>query len=331
MKAYTYINTKTDIPYWEKTTHQTQKYGYGYETDTHFVHFYGKESFYIISVGLTVIEAKNCSYIEWLEKHFGAIEIQEMYHNVGETVEAIWRPSLFYWEDIQKCLKIDSNEQRSQEQALRILVEKLDEILLFIEPSIEGLKAHGHKIRELLILACTEIENQWRALLNRAGYLPQNGREFTTQDYVKILPVTYIDEYQVGLKHYNAFVPSKPFYGWDITKPTKSLIWYDCYNQTKHDRDRYFSSATLLRAIDAVAANIILYCTRFSPLILINDTNTLAGLINQLFEIKMIDSDRKSFYIPDLQFPPNIRSDCFVYDSYFEKHNKEWETKGFHL
>lgn len=331
MKAYTYINTKTEIPHWEKTTHQTLKYGYGYETNTHFVHFYGQESFYIISVGLTVIEAKNCSYAEWLEKRFGAIEIQEMNSKVGEAVEAIWRPSLYYWEDIQKCLNVDPNEQRSQEQALRILVEKLDEILLFVEPSSDGLKAYSHKIRELLILGCTEVENQWRALLNRASHLPLKGKEFTTQDYVKILPASYIDEYQVSLKNYHNFTPSKPFYAWDAAQPTKSIVWYNSYNQTKHDRDKHFSSATLSHAIDAVAANIILYCTRFSPLILINDTNTLSGLIKQIFEIKMIDANRRSFYIPELVFPNDIRTDCFVYDSHQAGHHQNWNTKEFRL
>jgi len=97
MKAYTYQNTKTNIPYFKETTHVSQKFDYGYETDTHFVHFYGKESFYIISVGLTVIEAKTpTTYLDWVEERFRAIEIEEMNIEVGHTVDSVWHPSLFF-------------------------------------------------------------------------------------------------------------------------------------------------------------------------------------------------------------------------------------------
>ena len=92
---------------------------------------------------------------------------------------------------------------------------------------------------------------------------------------------------------------------------------------------QYFSLAQLQFAIDAVAANIILYCTRFSPLLLINDTNTLSSIIKQIFDIQMIDANRKSFYIPELSFEPNTRKDCFVYDCYRAKHRKNWIVDKF--
>jgi hypothetical protein len=331
MVGYTYKNTKTNIPHWENNTHLSQKFGYGYETDTHFVHFYGKEPYYVISVGLTVIEGKNKTYLEWLDERFGAKDIEEIDIEIGHTIDGIWRPSLFYWNDIQTGINVDSNVQRSQEQALRILVDKLDEILLFIEPSEDGLRSFSHKIRDLLILSCTEVENQWRSLLNKANYRPINGRTFTTQDYVKLKPVTFLHEYEIGLRNYDSFKPSRPFADWDASNPTQSLTWYNAYNQTKHNRDQHFSSANLQAAIDAVAANIILYCTRFSPLILINDTNTLSSLIKQIFEINMVNSDRKSFYIPLLELPSDTRKDCFVYDCYRNNHNKSWIAKDLNI
>ena len=36
------------------------------------------------------------------------------------------------------------------------------EIFEYIEADINGLKFYIHKTRELLILACTEVENQWQ-------------------------------------------------------------------------------------------------------------------------------------------------------------------------
>ena len=58
MKAICYRNTSTLLPGWVNTVHVEEKFGYAYETESHFVHFYGKEPFYIISVGLTVTEKK---------------------------------------------------------------------------------------------------------------------------------------------------------------------------------------------------------------------------------------------------------------------------------
>jgi hypothetical protein len=331
MKAYTYKNTKTIIPNWETTTHLSQIYGYGYETDSHFVHFYGKKNFYIISVGLTVIESKNGTYLDWIDKRFGATDIEEMILAPGETIDSIWRPALYFFDDLKSGIKISEKEQRSQEQALRILIEKLDELLLFIEPSSDGLKAYSHKIRELLILACTEVENQWRSLLEKANWSPVNGRIFTTVDYVKILPVSHLIEYEIGLKNIDTFVPSKPFSSWTQSSPTQSLPWYDAYNKTKHNRDSNFQLSQFQYAIDAVAANIILYCTRFSPLLLLNDTHTLSGLIKQIFEIKMIDADRKTFYLPNLKFQADTRRDCFVFDSQKAGFQKSWNVNNLIL
>lgn len=325
MKTYTYRNTRTDIPNFETTTHETQVFGFGYETDTHFVHFYGQEPYYIISPGLTVIEGKSTSYRKWIEQRFGAIEVEEMSIEAGHTIDGVWRPSLYYWDDIQIALNTNAIEQRSQEQAIRILVEKLDEILLFVEPSENGLKAYSHKIRELLILACTETENQWKTLLNRANYHPSKEIIPTTNDYVKLREPAHLHEFQIGLRHYDGFSPSKPFAQWNNKYPTKSLPWYNAYNDTKHNRNHFFSSATLQATIDAVAANIILYCTRFSPLMLINDTSTLSGLIKQIFKITMIDADRKSFYIPLLKLPVTIRKDCFVYNCVKNRHVQPWK------
>ncbi len=328
MKGYTYKNTKTAIPNWESTTHLSQPYGYGYETESHFVHFYGQQNFYIISIGLTVIESKNCTYLEWLNKRFGAIDIEEMNLEIGNTIENIWRPSLYFYDDLKNGIKISEKDQRSQEQALRILIEKLDEILLFIEPSQDGLKSYSHKVRELLILACTEVENQWRSLLQKANYSPQNGRDFTTIDYVKLLSKTHIAEYEIGLKNFDSFVPSKPFANWTNTSPTQSLVWYDAYNKTKHDRAQNFPLSQFQFAIDAVAANIILYCTRFSPLLLLNDTHTLSGLIKQIFEIKLVNANRKTFYLPKLTFRLDTRKDCFVFDSKRAGFQESWTVNN---
>jgi len=331
MIAYCYENTKTNIPNWEATTHQLQKFGYGYEAPNHFVHFYGKEVFYIISSGLTVIEEKSGTYEEWISSRFGAVNIKRMRHKPGVAVKNIWRPALYRWDDIDHAIQVDPAELRSQEQALRTIIEKLDQILLYIEPSSEGLESFGHKTRELLILACTEVENQWTTLLSKCNYTPANGKILTTQDYVKLLPVTHLSEYQISLRNYSSPTSFSPFKNWSAKCPTKSLPWYDAYNKTKHSRDTHFSESKLKYAIDAVAANIALYAVRFGVLRQIHDTSHLSGLIKHIFEMSMINSDRTSFYLPELLIPDDIYKGCQVIDSYGRGLFMPWRTQSFSI
>jgi len=324
-----YKNTKTNIPNCVNNLHETQPLGYAYETDTHFVHLYGKDyGLNVISVGLTAIEGKNGTLTDWVTRIFGAEDIQPLVQPVGNTVENIWRPSLYYAHDIQKALNIDPYEQRASEQALRVLIDKLDELLLYIEPDQSGLKAYGHKSRELLILACTEVENLWTSIFKKSGVLPQNKRMFTTQDYVKLLPAAALNEFNITYKNYNGLREFQPFSRWNASQPTQSLSWYDAYNKTKHDRSTSFNAATLENVLDAIAANLAMFCAKFGPFSLLCDNNTLASLVNQHFQISLKNSDQSSYYIPKITLPANTRTDLFIYDCYKSGHNDEWNVQA---
>jgi len=63
-----------------------------------------------------------------------------------------------------------------------------------------------------------------------------------------------LDEYSVRLQRWPWLPTISPFQGWEATKPTKSLRWYDDYNATKHDRESNFNRATMRSAIEAVCA-----------------------------------------------------------------------------
>ncbi|MCG9288866.1 hypothetical protein MHJ87_00465 [Acinetobacter nosocomialis] len=327
MNGIFYENTKTTIPRWVNTLHESQPLGYAYETDTHFVHLYGRNTgLNIISVGLTAIEKKQGTLEDWAIRTFGATNIQPLKLPIGQSIDGVWRPSLLSSEDIQDALKIDMYEQRSAEQALRILLDKLDDIFLYVEPDQNGTQSFGHKSRELLILACTEVENMWVSLLNKAGATATNGRMFTTQDYVKLLPKLCLGEFQVSFKNYNVR-KFQPFINWDVSRPTQSLIWYDAYNKTKHDRKNSFSCATLENVMDAITANIVMFCAKYGPFYLLNNNTTLSSLINQHFEIDLVNSDLSTYYIPKFSFPANIREDLFIFDPHQNGHLVPWDVQ----
>lgn len=310
MRALAYRNTKTTLPGWVPTVHIDQPQGVAYETDTHFVHFYARGSgLYVLSIGLTATEEKNASLADWTSRAFGAQDVVECRNAVGTTVKGVWRPGIYLQTEALQALGNSDSDQRAAEQSLRLLVDRLDELLLYIEPDTHGLNSYSHKTRELLILACTEVESTWKLYMRSAGAAPLNGKDFTTKDYVKLLEPLYLREYEVLVKPYPSVSSLKPFADWDPAAPSRSLTWYDAYNKTKHDRANYFCEGTLRNCFMAVAANLVLFAVRFSPFPLLEGVGVLPPLINQLFNIRLSGFSQNAWYVPMLKLPTDMRSD----------------------
>jgi hypothetical protein len=142
------------------------------------------------------------------------------------------------------------------------LFDDLLSIFRVVHPAANNLGAYGGTIRDIIILACTEVEAQWKGVLEANGVTPSN-RHFKTPDYVKLLPVMKLDQYEVELIRYPGISGTGPFDTWNATEPTKSLSWYDAYNQVKHDREAKFEEASLKHAIEAVAACIVMLAAQF--------------------------------------------------------------------
>lgn len=312
MKALTYKVTKHTIPDWVPL-HEKMPRGMAYETDTHFVHLFGEDSGLWAVRGLTVTEARSGTLREWIDRTFGAVDVKESIYEVGHTVRGVWRPGLLLRNEILQGLDTTEAALRRAEQALIILIDKLEEILLFIEPSNTNLLVYGHKTRELLILAATEAENAWKDFLRSStGALPSNGH-FNTNYYVKLAEPLYLAEFQVSFPQYEGIAPIRPFFGWSVASPTGSLAWYNAYNKTKHDRNKHFSDATILACLQAVSANIILLAVRYGPFNLSDGAGRLSALINHLIKIKIVSCDPASFYIPEIRLDPRQSTDLICY------------------
>jgi hypothetical protein len=305
MSAIVYRNTKTPGVL-INTFHHDWPRGLAYDAGTHFVHFYGRGSrLWDVCLECTVAERKdNGTLAEWATRVFGAEDITQARNAAGSIVQGVWRPGLL--PEMLPALGNSEVGRRSSEQSLRLLVERLDELLLYVEPNENGLKAYSHKTRELLILACTEIENTWTHYMRMAD---GRRRRCTTNDYVKLLGPLHLSEFEVSVKLYHSVCSLRPFAGWDAKKPTESLPWYDAYNKTKHDRSSHFDKATLESCFSSIAANVILFGARFSPVPLLEGRGTLAPLINQLFTLELVSFEPESSYIPLLQLPSNMRDD----------------------
>jgi len=141
MQALVYRVTKHTIPGWIPF-HEKEPRGIAYETDTHFVHVFGKDrGLWVISTGLTATQPKSGSLRDWIDRTFGAVEVAETSCEVGHTVHGVWRPGLFYSEEVLQGLSAMPSDLRLAEQALLLLIQRLDELLHFIEPSPVTLQA----------------------------------------------------------------------------------------------------------------------------------------------------------------------------------------------
>jgi hypothetical protein len=145
------------------------------------------------------------------------------------------------------------------------LFDYLTEILRHVEPAKENLSVFGHKTRELLLLACTEIESGWRAVLDENTKQEKRQDRYTTADYFRVKEPLHLGEWSVILidyPHLNAFTP---FEKWNSTSPTRSLQWYDAYNAVKHHREAKFLQAALENLLSAMAALHVMHVAQWGP------------------------------------------------------------------
>jgi hypothetical protein len=113
---------------------------------------------------------------------------------------------------------------------LHVLIQQLQRICQVIQPETGNFNAYGHEIRNIIVLACMEVETQWKNILVANG---QKGKSRT--DYVKLALPMKLGEYAVALPWYPWLDPITPFKNWVPVPPEEKqfLPWYDAYNDIK--------------------------------------------------------------------------------------------------
>jgi hypothetical protein len=318
-----YENQVTTIPSWTPGE-PSLPLGYAYETTDFNVHIFGaRDGWWPLSPGLTFWEQKHKPLADWSHDTFGATNVRPTVHEAGVVVSSVWRPGLLVEQQVRQAFGITASERRASEQTLYLLLDALQALFLVVEPEGDGLTAYGPRMRELLILACTEVEDGWSHFLRVAGKAARR-QGWSTNDYVALKEPLYLPEYKLMLQPYANVPPVRPFEHWDEARPTASLTWYDAYNKTKHDRAGSLNQATLQRCIEAVAANIVLFCVRFGPYPLYAQNTPVASLASHLFELELVDCDPVTFYVPLVAPPPGSGPSLAWGDS--QRFHQPWTT-----
>lgn len=198
----------------------------------------------------------------------------------------------------------DSKVRNNQEyynllNQLEILVDDLNEIFKTLAPRTDNLTAFGHSIRNIIILACTEIDAMMNNILDK-NCVKRKGKYRTMNDYVKLLEPLRLREYSLSFSRHNDLPNLSPFANWDSQDRTKSLVWYDAYNKIKHDRETNFYKATLENAINSIAAYAIILIAQFGY-----RNDLWSEKVGKVLEvISEPQWNIKDFYIPKLDSEP---------------------------
>jgi hypothetical protein len=123
-------------------------------------------------------------------------------------------------------------------------------------PDKNNLTTYGHNIKNLLVLACIEVETQLKGIYKAHENAIQS--HYSTKDYVKLKNILHLDKYEVHFPFYSDLPSIQPFKNWNAQQPTGSLDWYDSYNAIKHNSENEFHRANLGNAIYAVSAVAVL-------------------------------------------------------------------------
>lgn len=167
-------------------------------------------------------------------------------------------------ENAQPALPHDEVSLSSSLNQLSILVGNIKNIFHSVEPDTNNMTVYGHLIRNTLLLAAMEFENECKGVLTANGYVPSGGpNRWSTADFVKVLQPLRLTEYEVQLGYYPSIPSRSPFACWNAQAATQSLPWYDAYNAVKHDRELHFSRSTVEHAIDAVSGCAIMLAAQY--------------------------------------------------------------------
>jgi len=230
---------------------------------------------------------------EWIKSCFGDADPVESDYRLGTAYKRIALPFVPTGE---LHTVTDGAVVNESFVALKILLFKMEEMFETVEPSSSNMDTYGHRIRELLLIACMEVEASWAAVLRANGYIKDR---LTTKDYVKLLNPMILDSYVVRLSSYHQFLPFAPFEGWRSDTPTQSLPWYEAYNQTKHNREDHLNAATLRNAVYAVGAAVVMFYAQFG--VNFETADTRLPVIRNVFSLQFNGYGRPTAcYIPNI-------------------------------
>jgi hypothetical protein len=152
-------------------------------------------------------------------------------------------------------------DPRHYVRAFLLIQQDVQELFSYVEPSDPNLATYSHRIQQLLMRACVEVEANFTAIFLDNEYALPNGSEFKMQHYRLIEKSHRLSSFEVRIPGWKGVrAVRRPFEAWATGE---SLAWYRAYNKSKHNRHENFHLATLDAMVDAYCGLNVLLSAQF--------------------------------------------------------------------
>lgn len=221
---------------------------------------------------------------------------------VSKPYYRIYRPSLnsscftdITWGYAQDSRFVDPREKSSLLSAAKLILKDFEEILEFVEPCDDNLPTYSHRIYELLLRTCTEVEANLEGILKANGYTKEGSKDWNMTDYRKINFATKLSEYSVIMHQWRPDRAVSPFEAWKTLNDP--LPWYKAYNKVKHERSNNFERANLENLSNAICGLLCILYAQFGKEIgrIDNIPEKLVYSIGDIIEIEQFDIKLPTF------------------------------------
>lgn len=139
------------------------------------------------------------------------------------------------------------------------LEKELVETLYYVELNTNNYSTTSMKFSKLLLSIGAEIDNVFRECTGLTG---RSDIEF----YYNNITTKYSSIISQQVKIKDESIVIMPYDGWNGTKPSKSLVFWDKYNELKHDRVLHSQNASLETVLNALAGLFIIEMYRFNDI-----------------------------------------------------------------
>jgi hypothetical protein len=155
-----------------------------------------------------------------------------------------------------------ANEPQHYISAFLLLQRDVLDLFAYIEPADPNRKTYSHRVQQLLMRACVEVEANLKAILTENGYRRQGGADLTMADYRLVNRSHRLSEYEIRIPSWRGSrYITRPFAQWDAH--AGALPWYQAYNKSKHDRHEFFEYATFEAMVDALCGLAVVLSAQF--------------------------------------------------------------------
>lgn len=153
-----------------------------------------------------------------------------------------------------------ATDPRHYVRAFLLLQEDVLDLFSYVEPSDKNSATYSHRIQQLLMRACVEVEENLTAIFLDNEYAAAKGN-LTMQQY-RLIDISHrLSSYEIRVPAWQGTQGVRqPFSDWKQDKP---LTWYQAYNKSKHNRHENFELATFDALIDAFCGLGVLLAAQF--------------------------------------------------------------------